>query len=499
MKLSSLHTNPKAQSHTSVINTNYKINLGSFARDYFSEIFHLKIKNYLRMKKHINLLLILFVFEKSFIAIGYSQNSFTLEQAKNYALKNSFKAKDAQLEVLLANQQIKQIVGSGLPQINANFDYNYFADVPKSPFPSEFFGGEPGTFTPIAIAPIHNFAGTLQGSMVLFDASYFLGLQTAKMYRELSIHRREKSLQEVKEEVTRGYYMCVISKENIKVLEETVVTLENNLRETAALQKNGFLELLDVEQLTLVVANTKNLLERNKNQLLASELLLKFSMGYPIEDEIILSDGIAELENEINQSYLGSTTNLDLNSNIDFQILKQTELLNKKNFQIEKTRSLPSIIMGASYARNAINNDDIIFLNRETSRWFTGGTVVFFSMRVPIFSSLIRDANIKTAKYNYQRVGLQKQLLSESLKISFQNNKSEYEVSLKQYQIEKTNLELAERIRNINRIKFKEGMISSLELSQAENQYLQTRGNYFQALYNLMNAKVEFYKLINKL
>ena len=48
-------------------------------------------------------------------------------------------------------------------------------------------------------------------------------------------------------------------------------------------------------------------------------------------------------------------------------------------------------------------------------------------------------------------------------------------------------------------IKYKEGVSSSLDLTQINNQYLQTQTNYIAALVELLNAKIRLDKSLNQL
>ena len=60
--------------------------------------------------------------------------------------------------------------------------------------------------------------------------------------------------------------------------------------------------------------------------------------------------------------------------------------------------------------------------------------------------------------------------------------------------LEKENLKLAQRIKNNTEVKFKEGLASSLELTQAQNQELSTQGSSISSMFELINAKAELDK-----
>jgi outer membrane protein TolC len=67
------------------------------------------------------------------------------------------------------------------------------------------------------------------------------------------------------------------------------------------------------------------------------------------------------------------------------------------------------------------------------------------------------------------------------------------------YLNEKKNIELTNRIYDKTLIKYKEGLSSSLDLTNAQNQYLTAQSNYYTAIYALITAKNKLDKLNNNL
>ena len=63
---------------------------------------------------------------------------------------------------------------------------------------------------------------------------------------------------------------------------------------------------------------------------------------------------------------------------------------------------------------------------------------------------------------------------------------------------QKENVEIAARVLKSIQNKYNQGMASSLELTQANNNYLTAQSNYLNAIMNLLQTKVAFDKLMNK-
>ncbi|MBT8229067.1 MAG: TolC family protein, partial [Bacteroidia bacterium] len=138
------------------------------------------------------------VFSSGLIA----QNSFSLDEAIEYAISHSNNMKLARLEVEKANSQIIEYRAIGLPQVDAALEYQYYFEVPVSPvedfvtpavygvLAQEFqeiepFQGQPETFE-FSIFRKNNLSARIDARWLVLDGSYFSGLKAAKMFRELT-------------------------------------------------------------------------------------------------------------------------------------------------------------------------------------------------------------------------------------------------------------------------------------------------------------------------
>jgi len=61
------------------------------------------------------------------------------------------------------------------------------------------------------------------------------------------------------------------------------------------------------------------------------------------------------------------------------------------------------------------------------------------------------------------------------------------------------NLELAQRVYNSTMKKYEQGLGSSFELLQTETDLENAEANFFQALYDAINAKIAYTKALGKL
>ena len=98
------------------------------------------------------------------------------------------------------------------------------------------------------------------------------------------------------------------------------------------------------------------------------------------------------------------------------------------------------------------------------------------------------------AKIEYEKSEISAKEVEQSLLYQTQVAQSQYETSFETYLNQKANMELAKKIYDKTILKYKEGVSSSLDLSQTQNQYLSAEGNYIKSLLDLLTAKSELQK-----
>jgi outer membrane protein TolC len=127
---------------------------------------------------------------------------------------------------------------------------------------------------------------------------------------------------------------------------------------------------------------------------------------------------------------------------------------------------------------------------------FNPPNVLGISIDVPIFSSGMRYARVKQASIALAKSKIASLEVEQSLKMDFEQSKNAYAIALNAYNTQKQNLNLAEKIYKRTISKYKEGVSSSFELNQIQNQLLTTQGSYFNASLELFNAKAKLEKIL---
>jgi outer membrane protein TolC len=312
-----------------------------------------------------------------------------------------------------------------------------------------------------------------------------IGLASIKLYMDIAEKAKIKTDQEVKKATISAYGNALISHERVKILNKNLKNVKNNLDEINKIYQNGFTELENVEQLTISYKSLKNSLDYATKIEKTTLNLFKLIIGYDIEKEIILLDNLSGLtlkSFDLNKS----SRNFEIEKNIDYQLSLNNKKSQQTLLRLEQAKALPTLraFLKGGYDGN---NESFRFF-KPNQKWY-GYSFVGVTMSVPIFSSLRKSAKTQQAKIEFEKSKLD---LSESKKrilIEFENAESEYQYALNSYNNAIENLKLAEKIERKNQIKFLEGLVSGLELRQAQIQLYSIQNELLQSMLEVINKK----------
>ncbi|HAN79527.1 MAG TPA: hypothetical protein DCQ31_18060 [Bacteroidales bacterium] len=419
---------------------------------------------------------------------------FSLVQAQDYALKNSFSHKNKIIDVEIAKMKVWETTAIGLPQISGNVKYQHFLDIPTSLLPAEIFGGPAGVYTPVKFGTSDNFNFGVTVTELIFSGEYIVGLQAAKTFKDLSIRSLEKSEKDTRESVAQAYYLALVLQHNVSILDSSLRNTESIKKDMQAMFKAGFIEETDFDQISLTVGNLRSTQGTLLRQAEMSLNLLKLQLGMELEQIIVLTD---DLETIISNSNIESTSlqTFNINSNSDYRLMETNEALTMLSLKRAKSKFLPTLAGFLSYSNGAQRNEFDFF--KDGTPWFPT-SLVGLQLDIPIFSSGMRYAQVKQAKMALDQVKNTKEQVRVGLTIDFAKTKSDFISANEKYYSEKENIALATKIYNKIVAKYKQGLSSSMDLIQAQNQMLNAQSNYFKAQVEMLNAKAKLDKQISK-
>ncbi|MDR6300090.1 TolC family protein [Mesonia maritima] len=439
--------------------------------------------------------LILFFSGVIYAQENQTQKTYTLslEEAIDFALDSSYTAINARRDIASAIKKKWETTADGLPQINANIDYQNNLKQPVQLLPAEITGGPPGTFIPVVFGTKQQMSATATASQLLFDGSYIVAVRASKTFLEYTDTNAKKTALEIRENVIDAYGNVLLAQESAAILEQNKTTLEDNLEDTKAMFENGLQEEESVEQLKITYLQISNELRNAKRLISITKEMLNLVLGIPLEEQVFLTDDLDSLaEENISLELLNAPA--DIENNLDYKLARNLTEQREHELNLEKSKALPTLSTFVNYGTSGYSQE-FTFLN-DNQDWFQS-SIWGVSLNIPIFSSFQRNARTAQARIALDKANTQFEQAKEQIRLEIKRAKNNYQFAVEKYRTSKENLDLANRIENKNQIKFTEGIATSFELRQAQTQLYTAQQELLQSMLDLLNAKAALESALN--
>ncbi len=428
-------------------------------------------------------------------AVSAQENlQFSLEEAKAYALENSYVLRNSSLDVDAAKKKVWETIATGLPQVSASANYSGYLTIPVQLIDASNFGGAEGEKIEVSFAQKYNSDFGFRVEQQIFDGSYIVGVGSAKLYVQLSTQAQEKSQIEISHAVEQAYYGALIARKNLSVLKENLTNNEKQLSDTKALFENGFVEEQDVDQLKLIVQNSENQIIKAEREIRVAETVLKYTIGMDVTAPIELTDKLDDfispllVEEEEQAAF-------DYTSHIDYRLSDSQRQSQIKLLKLEQSAYFPKL--NAFYSWNDMAYGDSWNLFKSETPWFKS-SMWGLNLTIPIFSSGNKIAKVKQARIELEKAENDQHLAVQTLQMDYLTATADMESAVDQFNNTTDNFDLAKRIYDRSKIKYNNGIITSSDLAVTEAQFITAQSNWVSSAMQLFTAKINLDKAIGK-
>jgi outer membrane protein TolC len=438
-------------------------------------------------------LLFMLITALAFGAKTFAQTSFTIDEAVDYALKNHNTIKNAQVGLQDAELQIKEIKYAGMPQINGQFGYTYNAIVPTQLIAAKTFNPQAaeGEVAKVKFGVPWGGQTGIGLNQLIFDATWLVGLRAADTYRQMANQEVEKSKLIVAENVKKAYYSVLVAEQRAILLDLNLTRMDSMIFQTDQFFKQGFAEKIDVDRLTVQRNNFLTEKQKVQNLISFTYQLLKFQMSYPINSTIKLEEKLNVDDVKILRGI--KSEDIDIKKRIEYNQLETNRKLTLLNMERIQKGVFPSVAFSGSLGAGHSN---VVF--NPFQRWF-GASALSLGVRIPIYDSGVRKVQVERQRLNIIKLDNGLEILKESVKLENDQAMTNLKNGFEALDIQVRNMDLAAEILRVSKIKFQQGLGSSLEVINAESDLKQAQNNYFSALYDVLIAKVDIDKAQGKL
>jgi len=439
------------------------------------------------------------------ITQGYSQDKkeilkLSISDAQTFALQNNRTVQSAKIDIQSADKKVWENLATGLPQVNVAANYLHQFKVPELSFgPVLDVNSLPdGVLTKqnimdaykdsplIPLGVMDNTTIDITLSQLIFSGQYLVGLQATKVLKQLTEKSLVKTEDQTKESVAGTYYLVLVLTENARLLHASLVSIDQTYNELVKMNEEGLNEETDVDQVKISKSNIQTLITSLESQKEISMKLLKFQLGVGFDQVVELTDSLPGIIQQGNVRYLTSPE-FDVNKSINYQLVNEQERISGLLLQLEKSKYLPTI--SAFYRHEEQTN--------QPSFNFAVKDVVGASLSLPIFTTGMRNARVSQAKFDLMKSQLAKADAEQGLIMEFETARSNYQTAFSNFNTNRESMNLSKKVYDKTVIKYKEGVSSSFELTQNQNQFLTAESNYYNSVLSLLNAKAKLDRILS--
>ncbi|MBK7214320.1 MAG: TolC family protein [Bacteroidales bacterium] len=417
-------------------------------------------------------------------ANAQKQIEMNLKQCLEMALQTDLRVKISEMEQTRLKYQIQQTTGMGLPQISGSGSFQNFLKLPTQLIPGEFFG-QPGTLIPVQFGTNYNMSGGVQVSQLIYNQSFLVSLQISKRMIEQGSLEIEKNRESTVYDVAQLYYMAVLTNQQIKYLEETVLKLDTLESITKVQLDKQLIKQVDYDRVNVDRNNLQTEVSNLKLMLTQQLNMLKYFTGNSPQDSIVLTTTVFD-------KYLVKMPVLNPENHLGLKEIDQQKKLLSLQMDLVHSQSLPNLAAFGDFSYNSQQNEFKKLFN-DGKGWL-GTSVVGLSLNVPIFSGGQRYYQLKQYKVQYKELDLSRDYTKKLIETTTSN------ALLKVQSLEQTaaaqnrNLKLADDVYRVIFDQYSQGYTSLTDLLLAESTKITAQGNYAQTLAQLRIAELELLK-----
>lgn len=461
------------------------------------------------------IILVLLVFSKPGEMFAQQKYRLTANQAIDLALKNVTDIKNLKIDKELQIAKNREYIGQATPQATGNVQMQHFFSIPVTLLP-DFISpsvyqvlvdkgvkdgngnaitkptGAPQFFPAQFGVPWQTSAG-VQFQQLLFQPDLFVAVLARKKAVDLTDANIRIMEDSVKSNVMRSYYSVVIAEKRKSYLDMSIKRLEKLKADQEKLYKNGFAEHLDIDRTQVTLNNLTATASQISNLIEIGYAAMKFALAINQKDTLELVD---TLSTDMVKQGLMELSNFNYNDRKEIQMLNIVKDLQGLDIKRNKLAFLPTLATYFSYSRNALRQDFSFF--DFSQKWYKS-SVWGLNLSVPIFDGGQKVQKLRQAKLNLQKTDNTIENLQRAIDLQLGASTVMFKNALSSLDIQDRNVQLAERVYNTTKKKYEQGLGSSFELLQTQQEFESAQANYFQALFDAVSAKISYTKALGKL
>lgn len=405
----------------------------------------------------------------------------TLDNVVQYAITHQPLIQQSLIDEQITESLIKSKLADWYPQVNFNYNlqHNFLLQ-------TAVFAGNT-----VKLGVNNTSAAQFTVSQNIFNRDALLAYRSKDDVRTQVKQNTGKNKIDVVVSVSKAFYDVLATMQQIKIAAETITRLERSLKDAYNRYTAGIADKTDYKRATIAFNNTQAAKKSYEEVLKAKQEYLKSLIGYPSANDLNIVYDSLQMEKDMNVDTL---TAIDYTKRIEYQLLSTQKKLQASNLQYNRWSYLPSVSAFGAYNFNFQNNSFGKLYNTNYPNAYAG-----LNISVPILQGGKRKYNIQQQELQLRRIDWDITNLEHNINSQYAQAIALYKSNLANYFSLKENVDLAKEVYDIINLQYKAGIKTYLEVIAAETDLNTAKINYYNALYQVLSAKIDVQKALGQI
>ena len=415
-----------------------------------------------------------------------------IDEAVELALERSRELEEARLLLTEAEEQSAEAWGEVWPRVDFSASYVRNISPPVSFVPARIFNpaAPPGEFISLEFGADNSWQSAVTVRQPLFDPRALVGLGAAGEFLRLRAEMVRGQSQQVATRVRLLCYDLLLRGEEVRLTERSLDRLRQALEETRGRARAGLASDYDVLRLEVELANLEPRLLETRNARASARRRLGLELALDDPGRLRLSEGTslttAESAPDLPDGDLLQTA---LAHRSDVRQLEQTAELGRRQVRLEQVEYLPKISLFATWDVQAQQDGRPDFFGSSRTR--ATSKMAGLSVELPLFSGLQRDARIDQRQAALRQVQVRARMARDQAAVQIRDLEEALAEAAQREEGQRLAVAQARRGWEIARARFREGVGSRLEVTDAEVALRQSEFNMARAAHDRLASRAQ--------
>jgi outer membrane protein TolC len=405
----------------------------------------------------------------------------TLPACVQYALKHQPLIQRSLIDEKIAEGTIRTKLADWFPQLNLNTYYQYNIKRPTGYFGGNYLSTGTKDISAVELAATQN----------IFNRDVLLAVRSSGDIKKAAGQMTDSTRIGIIAGVSKAFYDVLLTQKQVSVLDEDIVRLNRSLQDAYNQYRGGIVDKTDYKRATISLNNATAERKQQQDLLTAKYFYLRQLMGYPDSAALQLQYDSTKLETEIS---LDTLQQINYNNRIEYRLLQTVRSLQEYNLKYYRWGFLPSVSAYGNYNFNYFNNEFGKLYQQSYPNSNVGLQLSF-----PIFQGTKRIFEVRTAQWQVRRLDWEIVSLQNIIRSEYATALASYKGNLANYNALKENVELANEVYNVIRLQYQQGIKTYLDVIIAESDLRTSQLNFYRALYQLLQSKIDVEKALGTL